>query len=412
RLSAPSCEAEVVNGRLDIVARLAGDTALLEKLRARLKSVPDILRALTRLTLGRGGPRDLAAIAAAIAGARDLGAILAALDTPPAGLAGLTATLADAPSALAGAIDAALSDDLPLFSRDGGFVRPLYNQKLDTERRLASESRGVIAALQARYAEDAAIKSLKVRHNNFLGYFVEIAAPQGQKLLDSPLNATFIHRQTMAGAMRFSTAELADLESRIARAAAASLEIELEIFEMLRAAILGETSRLQSLADTLAETDLSLALALIALERDWCRPHIDATLAFDIASGRHPVVEAALKQAGTAFIANDCSLSPPEGSVGGALWLLTGPNMGGKSTFLRQNALIAILAQTGSFVPAAAAHLGLVDRIFSRVGASDDIAHGHSTFMVEMVETAAILARATQRSLVVLDEIGRGTATF
>ncbi|HUV31993.1 MAG TPA: DNA mismatch repair protein MutS [Devosiaceae bacterium] len=412
RLSAPSCETGVVNARLDMLGCLADDTALIDRLRARLRSVPDIARAVTRLSLGRGGPRDLAAIAAAVSGARQLAVTLGAIAAAPEGIVRLAATLGAAPDDLAAAIQAALADDLPLLPRDGGFVRPGYDDGLDAERRLASEGREIIAALQSRYAGLAGVKALKVRHNNVLGYFVEVTAAHGPRLMEAPLNQTFIHRQTMANAMRFSTAELGDLESRIARAAAAGLAIELDIFERLRAAVLAEISALQSLADALAETDLSAALALIARERDWCRPSVDDSLAFEIAGGRHPVVEMALRSGGAGFVANDCDLGPPAEADAGALWLLTGPNMGGKSTFLRQNALIAILGQTGSYVPAASARLGVVDRVFSRVGASDDIAHGRSTFMVEMVETAAILGRATQRSLVVLDEIGRGTATF
>ena len=409
RIAAPSCEKAVVDSRLDMVARLAEDTGLIEALRAKLKSVPDIARALTRLSLGRGGPRDLAAIAAAIGGAGGIATLAGGLDRLPDGLGRLAGALAEAPETLAVSIGDALGAELPLLARDGGFIRPGHDERLDAERQLASDSRSVIASLQASYAELTGIKSLKVRHNNFLGYYVEVAQGQGARFLEAPLNATFIHRQTMANAMRFSTTELADLESRIARAGAAALEIELEIFERLRASTLAASGALYATADALAEIDLTAALALIALERDWCRPAIEDSLAFEIESGRHPVVEMALRAAGQSFIANDCSLS---GTSGGAMWLLTGPNMGGKSTFLRQNALIAILAQAGSFVPAKSARLGLVDRVFSRVGASDDIARGHSTFMVEMVETAAILSRATSRSLVVLDEIGRGTATF
>jgi DNA mismatch repair protein MutS len=216
----------------------------------------------------------------------------------------------------------------------------------------------------------------------------------------------------MANAMRFTTTELAELEGRIARAHEAALDIELKVFASLRYDVLSRTEALRDLADALAELDVTAALAHLAATRSYSRPEIDNSLAFRIDSGRHPVVEDMVMAEGQSFVANDADLSGDDAIGGGKLWLVTGPNMGGKSTFLRQNALIAILAQMGSFVPAARAHIGVVDRVFSRVGASDDIAHGRSTFMVEMVETAAILNRATRRSLVVLDEIGRGTATF
>jgi DNA mismatch repair protein MutS len=245
-----------------------------------------------------------------------------------------------------------------------------------------------------------------------LGYFVEVPAAHGAKLLEEPHRATFIHRQTMANAMRFTTAELAELEGRIARAHEASLEIEAKIFARLCALVLAETDTLRDTADALAELDVAAGLAHLAATLGWCRPVVDNSLSFAIESGRHPVVEAMVKADGHSFVANDCDLSGSDTKKGGQLWLVTGPNMGGKSTFLRQNALIAILAQIGSYVPASKAHIGVVDRVFSRVGASDDIAGGRSTFMVEMVETAAILNRATGRSLVILDEIGRGTATF
>ncbi len=412
RLTAPSSDVDTVNARLDMLASLAADTGVLDGLRGRLKSVPDLARALSRLALERGGPRDLRVVAGAISGARDLAAPVSGLQMQPEGIARLAANLDEAPAGVADAISDALGEDLPLLPRDGGFVRSGYDERLDTERRLGSESRQIIASLQAEYAELAAVKSLKIKHNNVLGYFVEVLAAHGPKLMEPPLAETFIHRQTMANAMRFSTTKLGDLEARIAGAAAAALAIELEIFAALRARVLAETETLHKLAAALAETDLSAALALIALERDYCRPHVDESLDFAVVGGRHPVVETMLKRAGAGFVANDCNLTAPDEETAGALWLVTGPNMGGKSTFLRQNALIAIMAQMGSFVPATSARLGLVDRVFSRVGASDDIARGHSTFMVEMIETAAILDRATVRSLVVLDEIGRGTATF
>lgn len=412
RLAAPLADAGAINERLDAVSALVGDTMLNGRLRADLKAVPDLARALTRLALDRGGPRDLAAIGKAVGAALALSSHFTRLDEPPAVLARLAATLAAAPASLASVLALALDDDLPLLSRDGGFVRKGYDQTLDDERALASETRAVVAALQARLIDETDVRSLKIKHNGVLGYFVEVPAAHGTRLLEEPHRQSFIHRQTLANAMRFTTTELADLEGRIARAHEAALEIELKIFASLCYDVLARTDALRELADALAELDVTAALAHLAATRNYARPEIDTSLAFHIEGGRHPVVEDMVQAEGQSFVANDADLSGADDIGGGRLWLVTGPNMGGKSTFLRQNALIAILAQMGSFVPAARAHIGVIDRVFSRVGASDDIAHGRSTFMVEMVETAAILNRATRRSLVVLDEIGRGTATF
>ena len=412
RLASPLADAAAINERLDAVGLLANDVALTGRLRSDLKAVPDLARALTRLALDRGGPRDLAAIGKAIGAAAALTAHFRRLDDAPAVLERLAGVLATAPLPLASDLALALDDDLPLLSRDGGFVRKGYDAALDDERALASQTRAVVAALQSRLIEETDVRSLKIRHNGVLGYFVEVPAAHGTRLLEEPHRQSFIHRQTMANAMRFTTTELAELEGRIARAHEAALEIELRVFAQLRQDVLSRTDALRSLADALAELDVTAALAHLAATRGYTRPEIDNSLAFRIDGGRHPVVEDMVMAEGQSFVANDADLSGSDAEGGGALWLVTGPNMGGKSTFLRQNALIAILAQMGSFVPAAAAHIGVIDRVFSRVGASDDIAHGRSTFMVEMVETAAILNRATRRSLVVLDEIGRGTATF
>ncbi len=277
---------------------------------------------------------------------------------------------------------------------------------------MRDESRRVVAQLQARYAEETGIRSLKIRHNNVLGYFVDVTAQHGDKMLAPPLNRIFIHRQTLAGQVRFTTTELGALEAKIASAADRALAIELQTFERLVAAVAAASAPIKAAADALAVIDVAAALASLAAERDYVRPEIDATRDFVIERGRHPVVEQALARASTPFVANDCDLSPPAEAQAGRIWLLTGPNMAGKSTFLRQNALIVVLAQMGSFVPAQRARIGVVDRLFSRVGAADDLARGRSTFMVEMVETAAILNQAGERSLVILDEIGRGTATF
>ena len=296
-------------------------------------------------------------------------------------------------------------------SATAAFCAPGTIKRLDEARALRDELRRVIAALQARYAEDTGVRALKIRHNNVLGYFVEVTAQHGDKLFAAPFNATFIHRQTLAGQVRFTTTELGELEAKIANAANRALGIELETFERLAAMVAAAAAPIKEAAEALAALDVAAALAELATARDYVRPEVDASLDFVVEGGRHPVVEQALVADGGPFVANDCDLSPIDGSAG-RIWLLTGPNMAGKSTFLRQNALIAILAQMGSFVPARRAKIGAVDRLFSRVGAADDLARGRSTFMVEMVETAAILNQAGERSLVILDEIGRGTATF
>jgi DNA mismatch repair protein MutS len=317
-------------------------------------------------------------------------------------------------------LSAALGDELPLLKRDGGFVRAGYEPALDETRSLRDESRKVVAQLQARYANESGVRALKIKHNNVLGYFVEVTAQHGDKLFSPPLNATFIHRQTLAGQVRFTTTELGKLEAKIASAADRALGLELEIFERLVAAVIVQSDAIKGAAEALAVLDVSSALATLAVERSYARPQVDGTLDFIIEGGRHAVVEQAISDP---FVANDCDLSPPSlpspslpaaehDKPAGRIWLLTGPNMAGKSTFLRQNALIVLLAQMGGFVPARRAKIGAVDRLFSRVGAADDLARGRSTFMVEMVETAAILNQAGERSLVILDEIGRGTATF
>src|SRR6185437_8435409 len=279
-------------------------------------------------------------------------------------------------------------------------------------RNLRDASRLVVAAMQARYAEETSVKGLKIRHNNVLGYFVEVTAQHGDRLMTAPLNATFIHRQTLAGQVRFTTAELGETEARIANAADRALGLELEIFDRLCAMAADASEDLRAAAHGFALLDVASAMAKLAIDEHLVRPEVDTSLVFAIEGGRHPVVEQALKRDGQPFIANACDLSPGPGQTPGQIWLITGPNMAGKSTFLRQNALIALLAQIGSFVPAARARIGVIDRLFSRVGAADDLARGRSTFMVEMVETAVILNQASERSLVILDEIGRGTATF
>ncbi|MES5099827.1 DNA mismatch repair protein MutS [Agrobacterium sp. BA1120] len=413
RLMSPLTDADKINARLDAVAYLLDDVSLSDGLRDALKQVADMPRALSRLALDRGGPRDLGAIRIGLSAAAHVAELLDQ-GLLPDELADALAALKALPTALEAMLAATLADELPLLKRDGGFVREGSNLELDEIRALRDQSRRVIAGLQLQYSEETGIKSLKIKHNNVLGYFIEVTAGNADVMTTGDeAKARFIHRQTMAGAMRFTTTELADLESRIANAASQALTIELQAFEQMVRAVVSHAEAIKAGALALAAIDVATSLAYLAAEQAYCRPVIDGSMMFDIKGGRHPVVEQALRrQSSGPFIANHCDLSAVNGNRNGAIWLLTGPNMGGKSTFLRQNALIAILGQIGSFVPAEAAHIGIVDRLFSRVGASDDLARGRSTFMVEMVETAAILNQATDRSLVILDEIGRGTATF
>jgi DNA mismatch repair protein MutS len=408
RLAAPLTDTSAITGRLDAVGFFVDGERLREDVRRLLKGCPDVERALTRLTLGRGGPRDLAAVRDGLSLAAKMADALGdgGLGGTPDGVAGGLGRLGSHDEVV-DVLSRALAVDPPLYARDGGFIAPGYAPEMDELRALRDESRRLIANLQSRYATETSIQTLKIRHNNVLGYFIEVPArladtmPTGEE-------GPFIHRQTMATAVRFTTVELGELESSIARAADSALALELEMFEALTREVTGRGAEVAATAAAMAELDVASALALLAVERRYCRPLVDDSYDFAIKAGRHPVVEAALDQSGGhAFVANDCALSPER-----RLWLLTGPNMAGKSTFLRQNALIAVLAQMGSYVPADAARIGAVDRLFSRVGAADDLARGRSTFMVEMVETAAILNQAGPRSLVILDEIGRGTATF
>ena len=406
RVSAPARDLALIHARQDAVAMLVDDVRLAADLREALSRVPDMDRALSRLALERGGPRDLAAIRTGLTQGASIAARLPA-DVAP--------VLREAAADLTGhdqlirLLDRALVAEPPLLARDGGFVASGYDDDLDQTRRLRDEGRGIIAGMQADYAALAGVQSLKIKHNNVLGYFIETTATHAERMLAPPLSETFIHRQTTANQIRFTTVELSELETRILNARDRALEIERGIFEQLRAAVLEQAPQIGQAARALAEIDLASAFADIASGEGWVRPRVDDSRAFVIEGGRHPVVDRALKRKAQAFVANDCDLTT---GATPAIWLLTGPNMAGKSTFLRQNALIAVLAQAGAFVPARAAHIGLVSQLFSRVGAADDLARGRSTFMVEMVETAAILNQADDRALVILDEIGRGTATW
>ncbi|MDZ4312282.1 MAG: DNA mismatch repair protein MutS [Cypionkella sp.] len=406
RISSPSRDLSVIHQRLDSVRFLLGQSRLREDLREDLRRVPDIDRALSRLALERGGPRDLTAIRTGLTQAESIAARLS--DVPP--------LLAEAAKALVGhgtlidLLDEALIAEPPLMARDGGYIATGFDADLDETRRLRDEGRGVIGQMQAEYIALSGVQSLKIKHNNVLGYFIETTTLHAEKMFAAPLSETFIHRQTTANQVRFTTIPLNEIETKILNAGNRALEIEKRHYEALRAAILDQSGPIGAAARGLAEIDLSGAFADLAAAENWSEPRVDNSHAFMVTGGRHPVVERALRrQGGAAFVANDCGLTEEKTP---AIWLLTGPNMAGKSTFLRQNALIALLAQAGSFVPAASAHIGLVSQLFSRVGASDDLARGRSTFMVEMVETAAILNQADDRALVILDEIGRGTATY
>ncbi len=408
RLNAPTCDVDTVEQRLSAVSYWSENTSNSETVRDLLRKAPDISRALSRLSLDRGGPRDLAAVRNTLEQAADI----SALDFPD----GLPDLLTTAISRLTGfetlrtLLQDALVAEPPLLARDGGFVAPGFDDSLDEVCQLRDEGRSVIAAMQQQLVQDTGISSLKIKHNNVLGYFVETPATHAEKMLSPPLSETFIHRQTTANQVRFTTVELSAMETKILNAGARALQIEKGHFEELRRDVLNNAHNINVLASALAEIDLNTALADLSRAEGWNRPKVDTSRAFDIRNGRHPVVEAALRsQSGAAFVANDCDLSAEDSAQ---IWLLTGPNMAGKSTFLRQNALIALLAQMGSYVPADSAHIGVVSQLFSRVGASDDLARGRSTFMVEMVETAAILNQADDRALVILDEIGRGTATY
>ncbi|ATX64709.1 DNA mismatch repair protein MutS [Roseinatronobacter bogoriensis] len=407
RLASPSRRLDTIMERQAAVTFLHGNSRLRGDLRAALKEVPDLDRALSRLSLDRAGPRDLGAIRNAIAQALDIAALLDQQEGPP--LMHNAAQALQGHDALLDLLDTALIAAPPLLARDGGFIAPSHDPDLDEARKLRDEGRSVIAQMQADYAQDTGITSLKIKHNNVLGYFIEVTATHAERMLSEPLSTRYIHRQTTANQVRFTTVDLSEMETRILNAGARALEIEKRLFVELRDAILARAAELAQTARALAEIDLAAGLADIAQAADWCAPKLDQTRSFSITGGRHPVVEAALAKTGDPFIANDCDLGAENTA---AIWLLTGPNMAGKSTFLRQNAVIAILAQMGAWVPAKAAHIGLVSQVFSRVGASDDLARGRSTFMVEMVETAAILNQADDRALVILDEIGRGTATY
>jgi DNA mismatch repair protein MutS len=419
RLSRPLIDVGEINARLDAVSFFVENTELSDKISSALKSVGDMARAVSRLALGRGGPRDLHVIGAGLQAGEALNAELARtpnLELPRNTQAAMAAlSLSDKPalSQLKSDIKKALKDDVPMMARDGGFIRSGWHKGLDELRTLRDDSRRIVAGLQADYAKAADVPTLKIKHNNVLGYFIEVSPKYADTMLSKGADSPFIHRQTLVSGVRFTTTELADLDAKISGAGDKSFALELEIFAGFVTRASEASEMIRESADGFAVLDVQTALAIWARETNTVRPKVDDSYVCDIKGGRHPVVEASLKKSGAAgFTANDCLLDADSKKNGSRLTLITGPNMAGKSTYLRQNALMFILAQAGSFVPAREAHIGVADALFSRVGASDDLSKGRSTFMTEMIETAAILNQATARSFVILDEIGRGTATF
>ena len=403
-LSAPLARRESIEERLDLVQWLRDDPLLRADLRAALRSLPDCGRALGRVVAGRGSPRDLGQLRDGLVEARRIRDVLAAGPDRPALLESLRPHLAGH-AALTDLLGRALVAAPPTERAGGGFIAEGYDHALDELRKTSGNARRAIAALEARYREETGIAALKIRHNGVLGYFIEVPARHADRLM-AP-DSGFTHRQTMANAVRFNSLHLHQEADRIGQAGRHALAAEEAHFEELVANVSAARERIAATAAALARIDVAAGQAERAAEGGWVRPRLVEEPCLEIAGGRHPVVEEALARTGERFVANDCRLSPTD-----RLWLIGGPNMGGKSTFLRQNALIVLLAHAGGFVPAASARIGLVDRLFSRVGASDNLARGRSTFMVEMVETSAILAQATERSFVILDEVGRGTSTY
>lgn len=403
-LSAPLTSLAAINARLELVGWLHDDPLLRGDLRAVLRTLPDLGRALGRVVAGRGSPRDLGQLRDGLSEARRVGEVLLARPDRPALLDGLLPALGGH-GALTDLYDRALVPTPPTERAGGGFIAEGYDAALDALRATSGDSRRAIAALEAKYRDQTGVPALKIRHNGVLGYFIEVPAKHGDKLMEA--DSGFTHRQTMAGAVRFNALALHEEATRIAEAGGHALAAEEAHFEDLVAAAVTAREAIAATAHALARIDVAAGQAERGAQGGWALPRIVEEPCLAITGGRHPVVEAALASGGERFVANDCELVPDN-----RLWLIGGPNMGGKSTFLRQNALIVLLAQAGGYVPAASATVGLVDRLFSRVGASDNLARGRSTFMVEMVETAAILAQATKRSFVILDEVGRGTSTY
>ena len=409
-LSSPLVDIEEINRRLDGIEFFINHTRLRQDIEEILKTLPDIERSVSRLSAGRGGPRDLACIALVLGSLPKLKNLICGcqsdevIETACPAIEKIIKKFGHYEQ-LVDNLQNALQEELPLLARDGGFIKKGYYPPLDEINRLQSDSHQVILELQGKYAEQTGIGNLKIKYNNVIGYFIEVPSKFAAEMLENP---SFIHRQSVLNAARFTTVELTELENKIRGAAEKSLALELELYNSFVKDVLAVSDSISQTAKALGEIDVLASLAKLAVENNYCRPQIDDSLAFEIEEGRHPVVETAIqKEHSGTFVGNNCQLNEQD-----RIWLLTGPNMAGKSTFLRQNAIIAIMAQIGSYVPCRSAHIGLVNKIFSRVGASDDLARGRSTFMVEMVETASILNQADEHSFVILDEIGRGTATY
>jgi DNA mismatch repair protein MutS len=403
-LAAPLMDQALISARLDLVSWFVENQAAREQMRSALKALPDVARALGRIAAGRGSPRDLGQLRDGLGEARMLREKLGKLADQPDLMRSLLPAL-DGHGELVDQLTRALVPSPPIDAAQGGYIAEGYDASLDELRTMGGDGRRAMAALESRYRDATGVAGLKIKHNNVLGYHIEVSAKNADALMAQ--DSGFTHRQTLAGVVRFNAADLHELAIKVTQAGAHAIAAEAAHLEELTVLALARARQISMTADALARLDVASALAERAIEGGWARPRFAPDARFEIEGGRHPVVEAALSKSGSRFVANDCALVPES-----RLWLVTGPNMGGKSTFLRQNALIAVLAQAGSYVPASSATLGLVDRLFSRVGASDNLARGRSTFMVEMVETAAILAQATSQSFIILDEVGRGTSTY
>lgn len=410
RISSPLVDVDEINKRLDVVEFFINEEFIRQDIRTLLKGCPDVERAISRLSLGRGGPRDLAAIKTTLSALPKLKNLLAGVrhnivKELPASLSEIVNKFGNHEN-LVDEIERALAEELPLLARDGGFIKEEYYPPLDEIRNLKHNSQQIILQMQDKYINETGISNLKIKYNNVIGYFIEVPAKFATEMLE---NKNFIHRQSVLNAVRFTTVELTEIENEIRGATDKALAMELQLFDNMVTLVKASANDISRTAKAIAELDVGAAIADLSAEKKYCRPLVDDSLAFEIEEGRHPVVEASIETDHSgSFVGNNCKLGEENSNI----WLITGPNMAGKSTFLRQNALIAVMAQAGFYVPAVYAHIGVVNKLFSRVGASDDLARGRSTFMVEMVETAGILNQADERSLVVLDEIGRGTATF
>ena len=395
-----SADGDEIRRRQSHIGHLILNPDVIGGVAATLGAVPDVGRSLSRLLSGRGTPRDMRHVTdflielpnAKMLGARldvDLMRRFAEIDTH---------------DGLALELNSALADELPTFFRDGNVIRNGFDMSSDNMRGLAHGAKETIAGMQSEYAASTGIHNLKIKYNNILGYFIEVPSARADALMRP--ESGFIHRQTMSGNMRFTTARLIDLDNDVRSAAEKSAAIEADIISHLIEKIRAVADDLLATADLLAELDVWYSLAIVAQQYSWVRPNVTDDVAFDIVGGRHPVIDFVLRSRGDNFVKNDCNLNTK------SIALLTGPNMAGKSTYLRQNALLVVLAHLGAFVPATRATIGVCDQLFSRVGASDNLAAGQSTFMVEMSETANILRRATKQSFIIFDEIGRGTSTY